>query len=69
MCESRAEVKQDDIGVFLKYMIFYVLCILMEFTKHSEQCTVSSPRQEHFQANITIITYLKYDVFYTTAIA
>ena len=23
---------------------------------------MSNPRQEHFQANITIITYLKYDV-------
>ena len=34
----------------------------MVFSKHSEQFTVSSPGQEHFQANITIITYSKYDV-------
>jgi hypothetical protein len=41
----------------------------MFFSKHSEQFAVSSPGQEHFQANITIITYSKYDVIYTTAIA
>jgi hypothetical protein len=43
-------------------MIFLCSVHLNGFTKHSEQCTVSSPRQEHFQANITIKTCLKYDV-------
>jgi hypothetical protein len=63
MWESRAEIKQDDIEVFEKYMIYL-------WSVHLNGVRQTFWGQEHFQANITIITYLKKNLidFYTTTI-
>ena len=43
MCESRTEVKQDDIGVFYRHMIFLCSVHFNEFAKHSEARNTSKP--------------------------